>query len=271
MAGDVGADSSDSSDDFDVANAPEESDDDIDLDPSTGGKSEEWRPSKTIADSKVNKTSLAEREADILSMQQVGSKKGRGRGLAFATQPLMTTQPLMNMPPAAPIPGVGAPIQMQMGPRKRGRPRKSLVDPNGNVINNGPAIKRGPAIKHGLAIKQSATPALAYKTGYSNGSELTGEEARRQQTRQHYEQYIAYRGRGLPIQAQAQTQMQTQMQTQAPTGFEYVSRLTSEAQVRVALDYVAHTQGNVSMKERHIAALFHRLEEVRIQGGIAQS
>ncbi|UKZ62079.1 uncharacterized protein TrAtP1_003337 [Trichoderma atroviride] len=235
VAGDVGADSSDSSDDFDVANAPEESDDDVDLDASTG----------------------AEREVEFLSMQKVGSKKGRG--LAFATQPLMTTQPLMNVPPAAPIPGVGAPIQMQMGPRKRGRPRKSLVDPNGNVINNGPAIKHGPAIK------QSATPALAYKTGYGNGSEVTGEEARRQQTRQHYEQYIAYRGRGPPIQAQAQTQ------TQAPTGFEYVSRLTSEAQVRVALDYVAHTQGNVSMKERHIAALFHRLEEVRIQGGIAQS
>jgi short subunit dehydrogenase-like uncharacterized protein len=110
---------------------------------------------------------------------------------------------------------------------------------------------------------------LVYKTGYGNGSELTGEEAKRQQTRQHYEQYIAYRGRGPPIQAQAQTQTQTQ--TQALTGFEYVARLTSEAQVRVALDYVAHNQGNVSMKERHIAALFHRLEEVRIQGGIAQS
>lgn len=260
MTGDVGAESSDSSDDFDVTNAPEESDDDIEMDPSTRGKSEECLPFKPITDSKVDKTSLAEREAEMLSMEQGGSKKSRG--LAFATQPLMTTQP-MNLPPAPAMPGVSAPIQMQIGPRKRGRPRKSLVDPNGNVINNGPAIKNSPAIKHGLAVKQSATPALAYKTGYGNDSELTGEEARRQQTRQHYEQYIAYRGRGPPIQAQAQTR--------APTGFEYVSRLTSEAQVRVAMDYVAHTQGNVSMKDQHIAALFHRLEEVRIQGGIAQS
>lgn len=185
-------------------------------------------------------------------MQQGGSK--RGRGLAFATQPLMK----VAQPP--PIPGVGVPLQM--GPHKRGRPRKSLVGPDGNVIdtNTNSVPPRPPAIK------QSITPALAYKTGYGNETDLTGDEARRQQTRQHYEQYIAYRGR-TPIQAQAQ--MQTQ--TQAQTGFEYVSRLTSEAQVRVALDYVSHTQGNVSMKERHIAALFHRLAEVRIQGGIAQS
>jgi hypothetical protein len=189
-------------------------------------------------------------------MQQGSSKKGRG--LAFANKPLMTTQPLMNVSSPTPIPGVGVPLQM--GPRKRGRPRKSLVDSNGNVINtNSGPLGRPPAIK------KSATPALVYKTGYGSGnsSELNGEDARRQQTRQHYEQYIAYRGRAPPNQAQAQTQ--------ALTGFEYVSRLTSEAQIRVALDYIVHTQDNVSMKERHIAALFHRLEEVRIQGGIAQS
>lgn len=253
--------SSDSSDDFDVTNAPEESDDD--LDPSTTGKSEEWWSSKIITDSEVNKNVLAEREAEILSMRQVGSKKSRG--LAFGTIPSM------GVPPATPMPGVGVPLQL--GPRKRGRPRKSLVDPLGNVVktNSGPQA-RPPAIK------QSATPALAYKTGYGNGNEVVGDEVvgdeiigdevdgdegRRQQTRQHYEQYIAYRGRAPPIQAQTQTQAQA--------GFEYVSRLTSEAQVRVALDYVAHSQGNVSIKERHIAALFHRLEEVRIQSGISQS
>ncbi|KAL7918807.1 PHD/FYVE-zinc-finger like domain-containing protein [Trichoderma austrokoningii] len=233
VAGDVGGgESSDSSDDFDATNAPEESDDD-EMDPST----------------------TAEREAEILSTQQGASTKSRG--LAFATQPLMkVTQPS----PA--IPGVGVPLQM--GPRKRGRPRKSLVDPNGNVINtNGVVPHARPPARPPPAMKQSIAPALAYKTGYGNASELTGDEARRLQTRQHYEQYIAYRGRAAPIQAQAQMQ--------AHTEFEYVSRLTSEAQVRVALDYVAHAQGNASMKERHIAALFHRLQEVRIQGGTAQS
>ncbi|UKZ92053.1 uncharacterized protein TrAFT101_007020 [Trichoderma asperellum] len=231
LAGDVGAESSDSSEDFDVTNAPEDSDEDID--PST----------------------KAEREAEILSMRQIDSKKSRGLA-SYQEQQADPKQrhslPLMGVPPGAPTPGVPP----QTGPRKRGRPRKSLVDPYGNVMTT----NKGPQARS-QTTEQPITPALAYKTGYGNGNEVLSGEARRQQTREHYEQYIAYRGRAPPIQAQAQAQ----------TGFEYVSRLTSEAQVRVALDYVAHAQGNVSMKERHIAALFHRLEQVRIQSGISQS
>lgn len=188
-------------------------------------------------------------------MQQGGSKKNRG--LAFSHEQQADSNRRHIPPPMSVIPGtLTLDMPLQTGPRKRGRPRKSLVDLNGNIINT----NKGPQARP-QATKQSKTPALAYKTGYDNGNEAISDEARRQQTREHYEQYIAYRGRAPPNQAQAQAQ----------TGFEYVSRLTSEAQVRVALDYVAHTQGNVSMKERHIAALFHRLEEVRIQGGITQS
>ncbi|KAL6906968.1 PHD/FYVE-zinc-finger like domain-containing protein [Trichoderma evansii] len=223
VAGDAGGESSDSSDDFDVTKVAEESDEDID--PST----------------------RAEREAEILSMKQDGSKKSRG--LAFSQEQQADSKRRHTLPPMVVPPGTPTPsVPLQTGPRKRGRPRKSLVDPNSNVIN----ISKAPP-----ATKQSNTPALAYKKGYSNGNDAISDEARRQQTREHYEQYIAYRGRAPP--------------TQAQTGFEYVSRLTSEAQIRVAMDYIAHTQGNVSMKERHIAALFHRLEEVRIQSGIAQS
>lgn len=186
-------------------------------------------------------------------MQQGGSKKSRG--LAFSQDQQTDSKRKHTLPPMIAPPGTltfGVPTQT--GPRKRGRPRKSLVDPNSNVLNT----NRDPPARL-QATKESNTPALAYKTGYGNGNEAISDEARRQQTREHYEQYIAYRGRAPPMQAQAQT------------GFEYVSRLTSEAQVRVAMDYIAHAQGNVSMKERHIAALFHRLEEVRIQSGIAQS
>ncbi|PTB38994.1 hypothetical protein M441DRAFT_242727 [Trichoderma asperellum CBS 433.97] len=188
-------------------------------------------------------------------MRQIDSKKSRGLA-SYQEQQADPKQrhslPLMGVPPGAPTPGVPP----QTGPRKRGRPRKSLVDPYGNVMTT----NKGPQARS-QTTEQPITPALAYKTGYGNGNEVLSGEARRQQTREHYEQYIAYRGRAPPIQAQAQAQ----------TGFEYVSRLTSEAQVRVALDYVAHAQGNVSMKERHIAALFHRLEQVRIQSGISQS
>jgi hypothetical protein len=181
-------------------------------------------------------------------MQQIDSKKSRG--LAFSREQQADPRPRHSLPPALPLPNLtpATPtpdIPPQTVPRKRGRPRKSLVDSNGNTPNTSNGSQARP-----LATKQPRTPALAYKTGY-------GDEARREQTRQHYEQYIAYRGRAPPAQVQ--------------NGFEYVSHLKSEAQVRIALDSVEHSQGNVSMKQRHIAALFHRLEEVRMQSGTRQS
>ncbi|KAM0254722.1 hypothetical protein ACHAQJ_006503 [Trichoderma viride] len=224
LPGDAGAESSDSSDDFDATNAPEESDDDMD-DPST----------------------KAEREAEILSMQLVDSKKNRG--LAFSQEQQIGsrrrhTLPPPNLPQTAPIPD----IPPQTGSRKRGRPRKSIVNSGSNTPNtsNGPQARP-------QATKQPPTPALVYKTGY-------GEDERRQQTRQHYEQYIAYRGRAPPA-----------TPGQPQTGFEYVSHLNSEAQVRIALDSVMRSQGSMSTRRRHIEALFHKLEEVRMPSGTRQS
>lgn len=52
VAGDVGGESSDSSDDFDATNAPEDSEDE--MDPSTEGEPEDWRCSTTITNSKAN-------------------------------------------------------------------------------------------------------------------------------------------------------------------------------------------------------------------------
>ncbi|KAL7799033.1 hypothetical protein V8C37DRAFT_407464 [Trichoderma ceciliae] len=225
----VGAESSDESDDFDVANVLDDSDDDID--PST----------------------KAEREAEILSMQQVESKQRQG--IAFPSEQQAHSKRRHTLPaPNEPQVMSNLDVPPQTVSRKRGRPRSSVVNSGGNAVGTG----EGPQARL-QATQQPSIPALVYKKGFGDD--------RRQETLQHYERYMAYRGRTSPI---ASSQPHYAVPVQAQNGFEYVSYLSSEAQVRMALDFIQHSQPNVSTKEQHVAALFHRLGEVRMQDGTRQ-
>ncbi|RFU77975.1 hypothetical protein TARUN_4249 [Trichoderma arundinaceum] len=220
VLGDVNVESSDSSDDFDGANMPDDTDEDVD--PST----------------------KAEREAEVLSMQQVESKQRQG--IAFPKEQQAVPKRRQTLPStdeSQPRATPDAPPQTV--PRKRGRPRKSIANSDGNPINT----STGSRVR-AQATQQPSTPALAYKTGY--------DDLRRQQTLQHYERYITFRGRTPPM---APSQPTYVVPIQTRNAFDYVSYLYTEAQVRMAIDSIQHAQGHISMKERHIAALFHRLME----------
>ncbi|UKZ73029.1 hypothetical protein TrVFT333_000668 [Trichoderma virens FT-333] len=215
VVGDVAVESSDSSDDFDGANMPESDDDKSDDD--------------------MNPANKAVTEAEILSMQDVGSKQRQN--LAFpkeqqfdskqrqALPPSVGSQPTVDVPPqSAPVKGAGLETKPQ-------------------------------------AIQQPNTPALVYRKGFDS--------SRRQQTFQHYQQYLQYGGRQPPT---APPQPQPALPAQAPpTGFEYLAMLNTEAQIRVALDTIHRSDKPASMKERHMAALYHRLGQVHLQSGTRQS
>lgn len=187
-------------------------------------------------------------------MQRVESKQRQG--LAFPKGQQANSKRRQTLPPpAGPQPVWTVDVPPQTAPRKRGRPRKSMPTPDGRAVNNSNGSQARPQ-----ATQQLPTPALVYKKGYDS--------VRRQQTLQHYQQYIVYGGRPPPT---ASPQPQYAVPAQAPTGFEYISYLNSEAQVRLALDMIHHSQNSASMKEQHIAALFHKLGQVHMQNGTRQS
>ena len=171
--------------------------------------------------------------------QQSDSKRRQTLPSSVGLQPASTT----DVPP-------------QTGPRKRGRPRKSMPIPDGRAINTNDGSQANPR-----AIPHPATPALVYKKGFDS--------VRRQQTFQHYQQYLQYGGRQPPT---APTQpLPAEAAQAAATGFEYLAYLNTEAQIRIALDTVHRSQRSPSMKERHMAALYHRLGQVHLQNGTLQS
>ncbi|KAL7801473.1 PHD/FYVE-zinc-finger like domain-containing protein [Trichoderma afarasin] len=233
VVGDVAAESSDSSsDDFDGANMPESDDDKTDDD--------------------MNPSTNAVTEAEILSMQDGGAKPRQS--IAFPKEQQSDSKRRQNLPP----PSASQPAWTADVPRKRGRPRKSLPIPDARAVNTNDSSQTKLR-----AAQQPTTPALVYRKGFDT--------VRRQQTFQHYQQYIQNGGRPPPT-AIPQPQPYPAVPAQAPpTGFEYLALLNTEAQVRVALDVVHRAERPASMKQRHMAALYHRLGQVHMQNGTRQS
>ncbi|PNP49615.1 hypothetical protein THARTR1_09626 [Trichoderma harzianum] len=232
VVGDVAAESSDSSDDFDGANMPESDDDKTDDD--------------------MNPSINAVTEAEMLSMQNGGAKQRQG--LAFPKEQQSDSQRRQPLPP----PSASQPAWTADAPRKRGRPRKSIPTPDAWVVNTNDSSQTT-----WRAAQNPTTPALVYRKGFDT--------VRRQQTFQHYQQYLHYGGRPLPT-ATPQPQPQPALSAQAPpTGFEYLNFLNTEAQVRIALDMVHRSEKPASMKQRHMAALYHKLGQVHMQNGTRQS
>ncbi|PTB69735.1 hypothetical protein BBK36DRAFT_1134312 [Trichoderma citrinoviride] len=234
VLGDVGGDSSDSSDDFEMGNAPEESDDEMD-------------PSSTV-----------ETAAEVLAMRE--AKRKQQHGIAFPKEQTPGSTPSNSTPkPTQADPTATGPAWKADVPtaRKRGRPPRSTPTANGNA-----GMPTDGSQARSRATQQQPGPALVYKKGFDSAS-------RRQETLQHYQQYFSNGGRPPP-QAHPPAQYPYPPPGQAPTGYEYISFLTSEAQIRLALDVVHHSKYSTAMKERHIAALFHRLGQVHMQNGIRQ-
>ncbi|OTA02311.1 hypothetical protein A9Z42_0026640 [Trichoderma parareesei] len=230
VLGDVGGDSSDSSDDFEMGNAPEESEDEVDP------------------------TSTVETAVEVLAMKE--AKRKQQHGIAFQTPsstPSNSTPNITQAHPTTTGPAWKADVPTA---RKRGRPARSTPTANGNA-----GTPTDGSHAQSRATQQPPGPALVYKKGFDG--------ARRQDTLQHYQRYLNNGGRPPP-QAQPPTQYPYPPPGQAPTGYEYISFLTSEAQIRLALDVVHHSKYSTAMKERHIAALFHRLGQVHMQNGIRQ-
>lgn len=187
-------------------------------------------------------------------MQDGGAKKRQS--LAFPREQQSDSKRRQHIPPpSGPQPTWTADV-----PRKRGRPRKSIPTPDVRPVNTNDSSQT-----KSRAAQNPTIPALVYKKGFDT--------VRRQQTFQHYQQYLQYGGRQPPTATpQPQPQPQPALPVQAPpTGFEYLALLNTEAQVRVALDVVHRSEKPASMKQRHMVALYHRLGQVHMQNGTRQS